>query len=36
MCRVIAQRFELNDKNVSIIGELVPVKKEIKPKLIIE
>lgn len=41
-CRVIAQRFELNDKYVSIIGELVPVKelgpakKEMKPKLIIE
>lgn len=34
-CRVIAQRFELNDKNVSIIGELVPVRKEVKPKLII-
>jgi hypothetical protein len=39
MCRVIAQRFELNDKYVSIIGELVPTqvaKKEMKPKLIIE
>lgn len=33
-CRVIAQRFELNDKYVSIIGELVPVP--FKPKLIIE
>lgn len=38
--RVIAQRFELNDKYVSIIGELVPpskeyLKKEFKPKLIL-
>jgi DNA-directed RNA polymerase subunit E'/Rpb7 len=34
--RVIGQRFELNDKYVSIIGELVKPKKEInKPKLII-
>ena len=37
--RVIAQRFELNDKYVSIIGELMPIpfaKKEFKPKLNIE
>lgn len=37
--RVIAQRFELNDKYVSIIAELVPqlfLKKEMKPKLNIE
>ena len=36
--RVIAQRFELNDKYVSIIAELVPqaqAKKETKPKLIL-
>jgi len=38
--RVIAQRFELNDKYVSVIAELVPVKeltkegkKEFKPRL---
>jgi len=38
VARVIAQRFELNDKYVSIFGELVPLKetkKEIKPKLIL-
>ena len=36
VARVIAQRFELNDKYVSIIGELVPireVKKDSKPRL---
>lgn len=37
VARVIAQRFELNDKYVSIIGELVPImrenKKESKPRL---
>ena len=38
---VIAQRFELNDKYVSIIGQLVPPREEekkikSKPKLIIE
>jgi DNA-directed RNA polymerase subunit E'/Rpb7 len=36
VARVIAQRFELNDKYVSIIADLVPIKdvrKEIKPKL---
>jgi DNA-directed RNA polymerase subunit E'/Rpb7 len=32
IARVIAQRFELNDKYVSIIAEVVP-KKEFKPKL---
>lgn len=32
VARVIAQRFELNDKYVSIIADLVP-KKDIKPKL---
>ena len=31
--RVIGQRFELNDKFVSIIGQLV---REQKPKLVIE
>jgi len=39
VARVIAQRFELNDKYVSIFGELVPqkdIKKETKPKLILE
>lgn len=40
IARVIAQRFELNDKYVSIIAELVNPskddKKETKPKLIIE
>ena len=30
--RVIAQRFELNDKYVSIIAEIVPPKKEYQPK----
>jgi DNA-directed RNA polymerase subunit E'/Rpb7 len=38
VARVIAQRFELNDKYVSIFGELVPskdTKKETKPKLIL-
>jgi DNA-directed RNA polymerase subunit E'/Rpb7 len=38
--RVIAQRFELNDKYVSIIAELVPIsrdsRKETKPKLVLE
>lgn len=36
VAKVIAQRFELNDKYISIIAELVPIKdmkKEIKPKL---
>ena len=37
--RVIAQRFELNDKYVSVIAELVPppkeLKKDNKPKLIL-
>jgi DNA-directed RNA polymerase subunit E'/Rpb7 len=39
VARVIAQRFELNDKYVSIIAELVPQKefrKELKPKLILD
>ena len=39
MARVIGQRFELHDKYVSIIAELVEPKKEytqIKPKLVIE
>jgi hypothetical protein len=32
--RVIGQRFELNDKYISIIGELVKEKEfKIKPKL---
>jgi len=39
IARVIAQRFELNDKYVSIIAELVPSlkesKREFKPKLIL-
>jgi hypothetical protein len=40
IARVIAQRFELNDKYVSIIAELVPSKereskKETKPRLIL-
>lgn len=41
VARVIAQRFELNDKYVSIIAELVPpskereFKKEAKPRLIL-
>jgi DNA-directed RNA polymerase subunit E'/Rpb7 len=37
VARVIAQRFELNDKYVSVFGELVPQKeqrKETKPKLV--
>ena len=34
VARVIAQRFELNDKYVSVIGEIVN-KKETKPRLII-
>jgi len=37
--RVIGQRFELNDKYVSIIGEVVEPKKDYtnrKPKLVIE
>jgi DNA-directed RNA polymerase subunit E'/Rpb7 len=42
--RVIGQRFELNDKYISIIGELIKPKvekdvfkmKEIKPKIVIE
>ena len=34
VARVIAQRFELNDKYVSIIAEIVP-SKEFKPKLIL-
>jgi DNA-directed RNA polymerase subunit E'/Rpb7 len=37
VARVIAQRFELNDKYVSVFGELVPqkdLKKETKPKLV--
>lgn len=43
IARIIAQRFELNDKYVSIIAELVPPSKEgkegkerAKPKLIID
>jgi DNA-directed RNA polymerase subunit E'/Rpb7 len=40
IARVIAQRFELNDKYVSIIAELVPVakegRKENKPRLVLE
>ena len=38
VARVIAQRFELNDKYVSVIAELVPPFKEekSKPKLIID
>ena len=39
VARVIAQRFELNDKYVSIIAELVPPvynKKDVKPRLILE
>ena len=39
VARVIAQRFELNDKYVSVIAELVPppkeLKKDNKPKLIL-
>jgi hypothetical protein len=41
--RVIGQRFELNDKYISIIGELVKEKEyvpkpkqSIKPRLVIE
>jgi DNA-directed RNA polymerase subunit E'/Rpb7 len=35
--RIIAQRYELNDKYISVIGELVPLPKtEVKPKLIFE
>ena len=39
IARVIAQRFELNDKYISIIAELVPplnLKKDTKPRLIFE
>jgi len=40
VARVIAQRFELNDKCVSVIAELVPpqkdLRKETKPRLIFE
>ena len=40
IARVIAQRFELNDKYISIIGEIVPPQKdeknELKPRLTIE
>ena len=40
IARVIAQRFELNDKYISIIAELLPpqkdFKKELKPKLNLE
>ena len=39
VARVIAQRFELNDKYVSIIAEIVPskeFKKDAKPRLILE
>jgi hypothetical protein len=32
IARVIAQRFELNDKYVSIIAEIVPPKKEYQNK----
>ena len=38
VARVIAQRFELNDKYVSIIGEIVlskEFKKDVKPRLIL-
>jgi DNA-directed RNA polymerase subunit E'/Rpb7 len=39
VARVIAQRFELNDKYVSVIGEMVPPQKdernELKPRLTI-
>jgi hypothetical protein len=35
VARIIAQRFELNDKYISIIAEVVPPKKELtKPKLV--
>jgi DNA-directed RNA polymerase subunit E'/Rpb7 len=38
IARVIAQRFELNDKYVSIIAKLVPPsnKKEFKPRLVLD
>ena len=38
VARVIAQRFELNDKYISIIAELVSPtnKREFKPKIVIE
>ena len=41
VARVIAQRFELNDKRVSIIAELVNpqkegLKKDIKPRLVLD
>ena len=41
VARVIAQRFELNDKYVSVIAELVPpskegLKKESKPRLVLD
>jgi DNA-directed RNA polymerase subunit E'/Rpb7 len=39
IARVIAQRFELNDRYVSIIAELVPPKegkKESKPRLVLD
>jgi hypothetical protein len=40
VARVIAQRFELNDKYISIIAELVPQTKEInkiiKPRLVLD
>jgi DNA-directed RNA polymerase subunit E'/Rpb7 len=40
VARVIAQRFELNDKYISIIAELVPPTKEvnkiIKPRLVLD
>ena len=36
VARIIAQRFELNDKYVSIIAELVSPKKELnKPRLVL-
>jgi DNA-directed RNA polymerase subunit E'/Rpb7 len=36
IARVIAQRFELNDKYISVIGELSSPKELSKPRLIIE
>ena len=39
VARVITQRFELNDKYVSIMGELIPPlkeKKDTKPKLVFD
>jgi hypothetical protein len=37
IARVIAQRFELNDKYVSVIAELVPTKDtNLKPRLILD